>query len=463
MSALALSVIVLLIADPWLSIDFGFALSVAATAGLLVLTQPIATRLQSYFPGWLSISISVSLAAQILCLPILLQLQSGIATYALPANVLAESLVAPVTVLGICACLIAWLFPPAAWCLTYLASEGTWLIAKIAGYFAGQQNVTLGWPTGITGAALAITLVIGFLLWFRAEPTRLRNLGLATLALIAAFSVGSIGFNLVRSASWPLSDWQVVACDVGQGDALVVRSRGLVALIDVGRENRPVDECLRKLAVQRIDLLVLTHFDMDHIGGLSGALTDRTVGLALVSPFKDERWGATGTNLLLAKAGVSTIAVESGMTGNLGQFQWRVLNPNRNAAGAEDSNDASVAMLWQTPEFNLLTLADLGEKGQMRISAQSNWWQDPILQTKPLILKVSHHGSADQFGELIEQLKPDLSLISVGERNSYGHPTLRTLRLLQGTGSKIERTDVRGSIAVAFREGGLVTANAPRG
>jgi competence protein ComEC len=139
MSALALSVIVLLIADPWLSIDFGFALSVAATAGLLVLTQPIATRLQSYFPGWLSISISVSLAAQILCLPILLQLQSGIATYALPANVLAESLVAPVTVLGICACLIAWLFPPAAWCLTYLASEGTWLIAKIAGYFAGQQ------------------------------------------------------------------------------------------------------------------------------------------------------------------------------------------------------------------------------------------------------------------------------------------------------------------------------------
>jgi competence protein ComEC len=79
------------------------------------------------------------------------------------------------------------------------------------------------------------------------------------------------------------------------------------------------------------------------------------------------------------------------------------------------------------------------------------------------VLKVSHHGSADQFGELIEQLKPELSLISVGQRNSYGHPTLRTLQLLQATGSKIERTDERGSIAVAFRDGGLVTANAPRG
>lgn len=462
-SALALSVIVLLIADPWLATDFGFALSVAATFGLLVLTQPITSRLQRHLPTWLAIAVGVSLSAQILCLPILLQLQSGLSTYSLPANVLAEPLVAPVTILGIAACLVAWVFPPAAWCLTYLASEATWLIAKVARYFADQQNVTLGWPTGIAGALVAACVVLSCLLWLKSEPTKLRNLGITVLSVIAAASVGSIGFNLVRSATWPLGDWQIVACDVGQGDALVVRSRGQIALIDVGRENRPVDECLSKLDVHRIDLLVLTHFDMDHIGGLSGALADRTVGLALVSPFKDERWGATGTNILLRRAGVQVIGVEKGMSGALGDFEWQVLNPNRAAAGAEDSNDASVAMLWQTTRFNLLTMADLGEKGQMRLSAQSKWWQNSALQTKPLVLKVSHHGSADQFGELIEQLRPDLSLISVGRQNSYGHPTLRTLRLLQSTGSKIERTDEKGSIAVAFREGGLVTANAPRG
>lgn len=462
-SALALSVIVLLIADPWLATDFGFALSVAATCGLLVLTKPITVRLQRYMPTWLAIAVGVSLSAQILCLPILMQLQSGLSTYALPANVLAEPLVAPVTILGIFACLVAWVFPPAAWCLTYLASEATWLIAKIASYFANQQNVTLSWPTGIFGTLIAVGIVIAILLWLRAEPNSLRNLGLTALAVIVATSVGSISFNLVRSTNWPLGDWQIVACDVGQGDAMVVRSRGQIALIDVGRENRPVDECLRKLDVQRIDLLVLTHFDMDHIGGLAGALASRTVGLALVSPFKDERWGATGTNVLLSRAGVRTIGVEKGMSGALGDFEWQVLNPNRAAAGAEDSNDASVAMLWQSPQLNLLTMADLGEKAQMRISAQGSWWQDPGLQSKPLVLKVAHHGSADQFGELIELLKPDLSLVSVGQRNSYGHPTLRTLRLLQSTGSKIERTDELGSIAVAFRQGALVTGNAPRG
>jgi competence protein ComEC len=337
------------------------------------------------------------------------------------------------------------------------------VIARIANHFAGLDNVKLSWPEGLAGTAAAIAVVLGFLLWLKAEPTRLRNLGISALSIIAAVSFGSLSFNLIKSADWPLTDWQVVACDVGQGDSLVIRSQSQIALIDVGRENRPVDECLRRLEVKHIDLLVLTHFDMDHIGGLAGALRDRTVGLALVSPFKDERWGATGTNLKLAGAGVRVIGVEKGMTGKLGNFDWLVLTPNRNAEGSEDSNDASIAMLWKSAAFNILTLADLGEKGQMRVADSSKWWAQSQIHDKPLILKVSHHGSADQFGELIEALDPDLSLISVGENNSYGHPTLRTLKLLASTGSVIQRTDERGSIAVASREGGLVLSNAPRG
>jgi competence protein ComEC len=79
------------------------------------------------------------------------------------------------------------------------------------------------------------------------------------------------------------------------------------------------------------------------------------------------------------------------------------------------------------------------------------------------VLKVSHHGSSDQYGELIEELKPDLSLISAGKNNSYGHPTKRTLGLLKATGSVIYRTDELGSIAIASRDRSLVLANAPRG
>lgn len=463
MNALALSVVVLLVADPWLAVDFGFALSVAATLGLLVLTQPIAVKLGKRIPKPLAIAMAVVIAAQIFCLPILLQLQSGLATYSLPANILASPLVAPITILGIVACLVAWVLPGLAGALTYLASCFAWLITQLVHGFANASNATLSWPTGVLGTAIAILVVLGFVLWLKTDPTRLKYLGIVILTIIFTTSLGSIGFNVVKSSQWPLRDWSVVSCDVGQGDATVIQSRGLVAVIDVGRDDRLVDTCLQRLEISRIDLLVLTHFDMDHIGGLRGAVGGREVGLAMVSPFKDERWGATGTNLYLAKSGVPIVQVEKGMQGHLGDFLWQVLSPNRNAAGAEDSNDASVVMLWKAAQFNILTMADVGEKGQMRLARDEQWWSDSQIHRVPLILKVSHHGSADQFHELIEELKPDLSLVSAGQNNSYGHPTQRTLSMLASTGSAIYRTDELGSISVASRDGALVLSNSPRG
>lgn len=463
MNALALSVVVLLVADPWLAVDFGFALSVAATLGLLVLTQPIAVKLGKRIPKPLAIAAAVAIAAQIFCLPILLQLQSGLATYSLPANILASPLVAPITILGIVACLVAWVLPGLAGALTYLASCFAWLITQLVHGFANASNATLSWPTGVFGTAIAILVVLGFVLWLKTDPTRLKYLGIVILTIIFTTSLGSIGFNVVKSSQWPLRDWSVVSCDVGQGDATVIQSRGMVAVIDVGRDDRLVDTCLQRLEISRIDLLVLTHFDMDHIGGLRGAVGGREVGLAMVSPFKDERWGATGTNLYLAKSGVPIVQVEKGMQGHLGDFLWQVLSPNRNAAGAEDSNDASVVMLWKAAQFNILTMADVGEKGQMRLARDEQWWSDSQIHRVPLILKVSHHGSADQFHELIEELKPDLSLVSAGQNNSYGHPTQRTLSMLASTGSAIYRTDELGSISVASRDGALVLSNSPRG
>ena len=436
LNALGLAVLVLLVADPWLAVDFGFALSAAATAGLLILTQPIAAKLSQRLPRWLAVSIAVALAAQIFCLPILLQLQDGLSTYSLPANLLAESLVAPITVLGILAVVFAVPAPWIAQLCSFTASLASQLIVWIASYFAGLPFESLSWPTGLAGAITAVAVILGFVLWLNSEPTNLRNLGISALALIAAVSIGSIAFTQIRAAAWPMRDWSVIACDVGQGDAIVIKSQGAIALIDVGKEDKPIDNCLTRLGIRKIDLLVLTHFDMDHVGGIRGALEGREISLVLVSPFKDERWGATGTNIYLAQSGAETLLAETGLNGSLGEFDWQVLSPERAAIGAEDSNDASIVMLWRGRYLNLLTMADLGERGQMRMTSGESWWQDPVIHSVPLVLKVSHHGSADQYPELIEALRPDVGLISVGKDNSYGHPTLRTLGLLSGWGQR---------------------------
>jgi competence protein ComEC len=132
-----------------------------------------------------------------------------------------------------------------------------------------------------------------------------------------------------------------------------------------------------------------------------------------------------------------------------------VLSPSKTAAEAEDSNDASITMLFRFEDFSLLTLADLGEKGQMRIASENSGWLSPWVRSHDLVMKVSHHGSADQYAEFIEYLKPEVSLISVGRSNGYGHPTKRTLNLLARTSSIVCRTDLLGSIGVSRSSDGF--------
>lgn len=138
---------------------------------------------------------------------------------------------------------------------------------------------------------------------------------------------------------------------------------------------------------------------------------------------------------------------QSGMTGQLGDLAWRVLSPSKTASEAEDSNDGSVILSVESADYNLLALADLGERGQMRLVEQN---PDLVreLTNKPLILKVAHHGSADIYPELYEALKPAVALIGVGIDNGYGHPTKRALEALRALETKIYRTDRDGSIAV---------------
>ncbi len=452
---LALSVIILLIADPWLATNFGFQLSVLATFGILELAPRLAQRISNRVPSWLAVAVSVSVSAQLLCLPVLLELQSGISTYSLPANLLAEPLVAPITVLGILACVFAPILPSFASLLTWLASIGAWLIIRLADFFANSPAATLSWPAGLAGSLMAAVLVVLCVILVRTDRARVRNQVTILLVAIIAIALGNFGVKFLRGNDWPASDWAIISCDVGQGDATLIRSAGHIALIDVGRKPTPIRNCLNHLNIKHIDLLVLTHFDLDHVGGLDGALAGTSVESAMITSFHDERPAAAITWRKLSSHAKVLYSAETNMEGSLGNFRWKVLSPHRGAPEAEDSNDGSVTMLFESRNVDVLTLADLGEKGQMRLAAESSGWLGTGFGGVPLVVKVSHHGSADQYPELYESLHPSVALISVGAGNHYGHPTARTLKLLNYIGASTYRTDLDGAIAVSAAPEGL--------
>jgi competence protein ComEC len=371
------------------------------------------------------------------------------------ANLAVEFVVAPVTVLGILAVLAAGFFPPLAKLLSLFASFGTWWIEVVANHLSQLPLTRFPMISGPTGVWFTILFVLGVSMLATSKKPPLRLIG-ATLASLFVIPIAWVATDIQRQSTFH-QGWHVMNCDVGQGDALLIRSEGQVALIDVGREDEPIDKCLRELEIQRLDLLVLTHFDADHIGGIAGAMRNRSADLVLISGFKDDRPLVSLVSEVLASTADTVQVGYRGLTGMLGGGRWMVLSPTANALEAKDSNDASVAMTFGFEEFNILTLGDLGEAGQRRLLRHS-WPQLWALRDKPLILKVAHHGSKDQSEEFHELIQPDVAIFSVGPGNDYGHPAKKVLSMVIALGAKVLRTDIQGAISIRVDGGRLVAS-----
>lgn len=163
LSALGAAVIVLVLADPWLARSFGFALSVLATAGIVLLTAPIAHGPGRRLPRELAHAIAVPLAAQLVCAPVIVLLSPTLATYAVPANLAAAPALVPATVAGALAALVAPWWATGGAVLARVASWAAWWIAEVARHSAALPGAQLPWPGGPGGASLlaAVTIAVG--------------------------------------------------------------------------------------------------------------------------------------------------------------------------------------------------------------------------------------------------------------------------------------------------------------
>jgi competence protein ComEC len=347
--ALAWAIIFLLAIDPGLAVDFGFSLSALATLGLLTIAKPIYQWASGYVPKLVAVGLAASFSAQLVTTPILLMLQPSIPVYSVLANLIVEPVVAPVTVLGITALILAMPLPLISAAISYVASLGTWWITVVAANLSSWPAARVHFVAGPAGIVLAFIVVGLALSIYYQKFARYR-------VMLAASLIGAVTISL----SWSIVDqlryqqfagkWDVVNCDVGQGDALVIQSAGVTALIDVGREPEPIDRCLESLGVDQIDLLVITHFDADHAGGIHGALRNRQVSRAIISGFEDDRPLVSLIDQELNSANVLVYQGFAGMSGSLGDLQWKVLSPTANAWEAKDSNDASPKNLFRVPD-----------------------------------------------------------------------------------------------------------------
>ncbi|WP_110204982.1 ComEC/Rec2 family competence protein [Nocardioides daejeonensis] len=440
--AVGLAVLGLLVWDPWLAITVGFALSALATAGILLLAPGWVTAMEVWLPRWAAQAVAVPLAAQLACTPVVAGISGQVSLVAVLANLLAAPLVAPATILGLLGGLLALVWAPAGQVVGRFAGWAAAGIIEVARRCAELRLPAIDWDTstpalvGLTGLCLLIVALTGPLL------TRPR-LAMAVVLLLTGLLVVPL-----PTPGWPPPGWVLVACDVGQGDGLVLRAGPQAGVVvDAGPDPRSMRRCLDALGIEQVPILLLSHFHADHVDGVDGVLRGRTVGQVLVTARADPPEAA---RRVLHQVGARARVPAYGETLRAGEVTLQVIGPPP-ALLADGPNNASLVVLAEVAGTRILLTGDAEPVAQRAL-------RRTLADLRVDVLKVPHHGSRYQELDLLLALRPRVAVISAGVDNDYGHPAPETLAALDAAGVVVLRTDRDGDVAVTRRDGELRTA-----
>lgn len=243
----------------------------------------------------------------------------------------------------------------------------------------------------------------------------------------------------------------VTFLNVGEGDAVLIRSNGRYVLVDTGDgESTDIIRSLKQNGVKGLDALILTHWHTDHTGGAVDVLREFPVLNVVMPQFpnpEDNTYSAASkVNSAAEKAGVRFTTATQGLAVNVGDFRLTVLyyNPEN-----KDENNRSVVVMAKCRNIKFLLMADAEEELENEII-------DYGIDLDCDVLKVGHHGSDTSTSfELIKAASPKYAVISVGLKNEHGHPDSSVLSRLYSEKIKVYRTDTVGELDVYVLEDGL--------
>ena len=449
--ALAAGVAALIVYDPELAADAGFALSVLATGGLLLLAPRWRDALtRRRWPKWAAEALAVPAAAQLACGPVIAGLSGTVSLVAVPANLLVVPAIAPATLLGVGSAVLSPVWPAgaefAAWAGHWPA---TWLVV-VATYGARVPAGAVPWPAGLPGALLLAAITVALLVAARKAIVR---------RLVAVVSLGAmLGALPVRllASGWPPPNWLIVACAVGQGDAIVLPAgSGRAVVVDAGPEPNAVDRCLRRLGVHEVVLFVVSHFHVDHIGGISGVFRARSVAAVVTPAWPEPAGGRAAVARQAGTVNTPVYPVGPGWSYAVGGLRLTILGPVEPLHGTNsDPNNNSLVLRARLDGRTVLLPGDAETEEQQELLTALG----PAAMRAD-VLKVAHHGSAYQEPLFLDAVDPVVALVSVGVANDYGHPNRALLSRLTRDGARVMRTDQDGDLAaVATGEGLAVVA-----
>jgi competence protein ComEC len=446
--AISVSCLFILVMNPYKLFHVGFQLSFIVSF-FLVNSVVIISR---YHSRILQLLI-VTFIAQIASFPLILWMNYEISLFSLPLNLLFipiySIVILPITILSYFTIDIPFLFTILTSVLKLIFQELLLILNIIQQFNAG--SIIFGKPPLLYVFAYYVTIIAGLYLW---------ELHRGWKALLHAF----VPFIVLCCLHWfaPYFDdsTKITFLDVGQGDAIVVKLpfQREVIVIDAGRKiiseegevtyNAGQDVVLPFLkasGIKQIDKLLITHGDLDHIGGAEQIIKNYSVE-DLFLPVGD--YSANIENLVseAKRLNVNVIRAEVGQRWNVKDNYFTVVHPAQEKY--EDKNNQSIVLFADIGNKTWLFTGDIEKQAEKQIQT--------ALKNKTIdVLKIAHHGSnTSTIPEFLNLVSPVIAVISVGRNNWYGHPHREVINRLEERNIIIARTDQHGAISFVRKDGG---------
>ncbi|MBR4545517.1 MAG: DNA internalization-related competence protein ComEC/Rec2 [Oscillibacter sp.] len=433
-TALCAALFLILLQNPFAAASVSLQLSFACVAGLLSLTPKLYNALRGGASQRVRNFVAASLAASagvIAFTAPLCAVYFGALALIMPlSNLLCLWAVGAAFVSGMSVTALAFVCTP-------LAAALAWIPALLVRYILFCAHILAKVPLHAVYFAnpfLKYWLVHVYLLFALARI--LKRSGVRLYLLSALLSCATLVVTLRLGQSLYHSNMDALALDVGQGQSIVLASRGRFALVDCGSSNRWKDpgtvagQMLLSMGCHRLDALILTHFDSDHVNGVETLLARLGVKALYVPGAPPDDIAALAERYRIP---VHIVRERAAAGFGVGQL---VLFPPVGAAG---SNDLGLSILASAGDTDLLITGDMGQDAERLLLRR---YTIPDLEA----YIVGHHGSKySTSDELLSALTPETACVSVGS-NSYGHPAPETLQRLSEHRCAVYRTDLDGTI-----------------
>jgi competence protein ComEC len=432
---LLLGAAVLLAWNPYSLLEPGFQLSFTAVAAIFVAVPRVERALEGYpVHAWLRGVLAVSVACGLATAPIVLFHFGSVPVYAVLSNAFAAPAVGPLLGLALVTSAIEPVSSSAAYALA-------WANGWLAAYVAGCARLAAGLPNAelstVTAALVLGASALGLLVAVRLRPPRGRRL--AALAALAALVL--VGWRCwpEGAAPPPPTGLRMTVLDVGQGDSIVLQVPEGAVVVDQGPPEADVARELGRIGVRRIAMLVLTHPQRDHVGGAEHVLESQDVDTVLDPALQTDSADEEAAVEEARRQDVPIVVARAGQAYRLGRLRLRVLWPEDAGVLGEDPNENATVLLASYGDVDVLLPADAESHVTL-----------PLRPPPVEILKVSHHGSADDgLARLLGLVRPEVAVISCGVGNDYGHPAPTTVATLEGAPSlDLYRTDEDGRVTI---------------